>query len=1252
MRYLIRFGLVLLTVALAACGTDPGSVAITFTWEGGQPPDGLWIFGRVMQVNPDSEGMGQIISEMADPQEYGPGMNLSFPDIQNQDNLAILLEARGDISLESRILYYGISDPFSLRAGESKKVEVVVAMVETPDISTLVIDEAVGPEDCSDCYTSKETVTLRFNGARATSVEVANDNDFSVCSQIFLMDSPGAKAPKLVPADEGWVIEGWSLDCELEDIADGPRNVYVRLLDELGYPSQVLSANVVLDRQPPSGGTLYSSDSGWQSKLFGTVMFTVKDASEMWVEACQGTCSEDEDVIPEGLEECDSAEGTVVPVNSWTEFQTQGCVRIKDDSVTRIRVKYRDLARNGTPWSVLELSNSDLVFSEAVGPDDCSACYVPSEIVTLEFPASDAVEVQVANDSGFSVCKTTLTPGGTGEGPTLYADADVWKIANWNLDCELDETTDGPRGVYVRLLDAEGFPSQTLSNQVVLDREPPSGGTLYSSDSGWQSKLSGTVMFTVKDASEMWVEACKETCSEDEDVIPDGLKECTQGEGNAIPVNGWTTYQTQGCVSLADDMVTRIRVKYRDFARNETPWFVLELVYSELVIVEAVGPASCPDCYLSSENVTLEFPASDAVEVQVANDSGFSVCKTTLTPGGMNEGPTLSAGEDIWSIAKWDMDCELGETADGPRSVYVRMLDAEGFPSQTLSSQVVLDRTPPSGGTLYSSDSGWKTKLSGTVMFTVKDASEMWVEACQGACNQEQDTVSDGLLECEPGEGTVISVIGWTEFQTQGCVRLKDDSVSKIRVKYRDLARNETQWYLLELAYTKLHIEEAVGPVGCEDCYVSTNIVTLEFPASEAVSVQVANDSGFSACKQTLIPGETAEQPLLSTNDEEWRIEGWDIDCGLSETNDGPRSVYVRLINSEGYPSQTLSRQVVLDRQSPTEGILNCVDGDWLISFETTMQFGVVKADEMWIEACQPDQDFPDSCVSLEGGIQPCAPNNENYIVVGSWTSFTTQGCIRLKDENVSVIRVRYRDFAHNETGWIEYEFQSVAEIELNWVLIPGGTFEMGCSPGDNTCHISEFPVHSVNLSPFDMLATEVTEDQYLAAIGENPSCNVFTEGGSNFPVECVDWYAAKAFCEEIGGRLPTEAEWEYAARGGTTTKYYCGDENGCWLDIAWGCDNAVHKHEVGGKLPNAYGLHDMLGNVVEWTADWYNDDYYEVSPVNNPEGPPGIGVSVRVIRGSGFMPFYASYLRVSNRTPEDPKAYNEGLGFRCVRSD
>jgi formylglycine-generating enzyme required for sulfatase activity len=240
----------------------------------------------------------------------------------------------------------------------------------------------------------------------------------------------------------------------------------------------------------------------------------------------------------------------------------------------------------------------------------------------------------------------------------------------------------------------------------------------------------------------------------------------------------------------------------------------------------------------------------------------------------------------------------------------------------------------------------------------------------------------------------------------------------------------------------------------------------------------------------------------------------------------------------------------------------------------------------------------------------------------------------------------------------------------LVWVEVPGGCFMMGCSPGDEDCDGDEKPPHEVTVSPFEILETEVTEAQWAAVFPGDPapSCDSGGGGGANSPVECISWDEAKVFCEAVDpeGRLCSEAEWEYAARGGTTTKYYCGDDSSCLIDVAWHWGNSgngpgKHKQDVKGKTPNGYGLYDMLGNVWEWVEDcWHND--YDLNDdgagdwdVAYPAWTTNCSGSGRVFRGGSFVYEYVYYfvnLRVSNRSGYyDPSYGFFYLGSRCCRS-
>ena len=248
--------------------------------------------------------------------------------------------------------------------------------------------------------------------------------------------------------------------------------------------------------------------------------------------------------------------------------------------------------------------------------------------------------------------------------------------------------------------------------------------------------------------------------------------------------------------------------------------------------------------------------------------------------------------------------------------------------------------------------------------------------------------------------------------------------------------------------------------------------------------------------------------------------------------------------------------------------------------------------------------------------------------------------------------------FQHNFMGlMIAWTFLGAAndpgDSLLTWVRIPAGSFIMGCSENDRDCDHTgegyyETPRHQVAVSAFEMTETEITQAQYMAMTGTNPSS--FKDCGGDCPVEHLPnyWHDAAAFCAAVGGRLPTEAEWEYAARAGTTKRYYCGDDEVCLDDIAWHRGNSDGTpHPVGLKTPNALGLYDMLGNVMEYTAECMHADYTGA--------PVGGGVfsggdcGTHVFRGGGFNDD-EKYQRVSNRYWDSQDMPGIADGFRCVR--
>ena len=235
--------------------------------------------------------------------------------------------------------------------------------------------------------------------------------------------------------------------------------------------------------------------------------------------------------------------------------------------------------------------------------------------------------------------------------------------------------------------------------------------------------------------------------------------------------------------------------------------------------------------------------------------------------------------------------------------------------------------------------------------------------------------------------------------------------------------------------------------------------------------------------------------------------------------------------------------------------------------------------------------------------------------------------------------------------------------VDLGWVRVAAGVFLMGCVEADTGCLDNERPRHEVTfLEPFELMAAEVTVGQYgrfvLDTEYPSPPQPDYRQTARH-PVVLLSWSDAAAFCAWVGARLPTEAEWEYAARGGRAGLVYpWGDElsreranygaDQCCAGAIGGSDRWLNTAPVRSFPPNDYGLYDMTGNVWEWVGGWLDDDDdYESSPSID---PPGAAASfARIARGGSWLNVPAA-LRTSVRLPFAQTGQTSNIGARCAR--
>jgi formylglycine-generating enzyme required for sulfatase activity len=209
----------------------------------------------------------------------------------------------------------------------------------------------------------------------------------------------------------------------------------------------------------------------------------------------------------------------------------------------------------------------------------------------------------------------------------------------------------------------------------------------------------------------------------------------------------------------------------------------------------------------------------------------------------------------------------------------------------------------------------------------------------------------------------------------------------------------------------------------------------------------------------------------------------------------------------------------------------------------------------------------------------------------------------------------------------------------ITFVKVCGGMFTMG-----SNAYGGEKPPHPVTLSTFEISQTEITEAQYSKCLERGTD-------GTSLPAVNVTWHDAKTCCEKFGYALPTEAEWEYAARGGSVTQWSFGDDEKQLGDYAWYSDNAKDRLQpVRQKLPNPLGLYDMHGNAWEWVEDCFDENAYKNRPELLVDPIVSGSCQYRVLRGGSAWPDFPRFLRSAARGGYESEGRGGNIGFRCVR--
>ncbi len=762
-----------------------------------------------------------------------------------------------------------------------------------------------------------------------------------------------------------------------------------------------------------------------------------------------------------------------------------------------------------------------------------------------------------------------------------------------------------------------------------------------------------------------------------EPVLIVGSESSTQTPTREVTLTVLAFGATQMCLSNTEDFTG---TEWEDYATTKswqletgpgTKTVYLKVVYAagdtSTVISDDILPAPLAatvainndDDRTSTRHVTLQLAATGATDIQVSNEPGTA--QPSLPPSSSLQAVSLdectrvainadsTVQENDLIVENWipfadSLDWEL-LTGDGTKTVYVT------FRNDFLIEETVFDQIDPAPLAPHVTiNHGDEETASRTVLLFLAANGATHVQITnEQSTRQTFETRREAASLLFGNRQATVSTR--TIFETQLVVDSEDEWIP---------FTDSLEWELLPGAGAKTVLVEFRNDFLIED--TASDDIT---PASLAPSLIILpDDREFINTNEVFLSMPevgASEMKLSNTPDSsitEWIAYEDEVDWTLTD-DDGPKRVFAWFRNdffvadSPAVDSINVDTRVnVLSFEWSTTGGDVLAPGD-TIDFVLEMEEDAFGAEEdgigfVTVEGWEqiPLQDREDSSYQAILLVTPSHPRITDAVVTAHFTD-RAENSIQPIDADETITS----GFAAGEEQ--DFPLGDSGEM-ITMVWIPPGDFWMGAQENESDAGSDEYPRHQVTISEgFWIGKYEVTQSQWLAIANYS---NFEWPGNPNRPAEMISWEdAVNDFLPEVNSgsdennwRLPTEAEWEYACRAGfNDTWYWWGNNYDNLYQYAWYEDNSSNEtHDVGGLLPNPWGLYDILGNVWEWCSDWCDNFYYEHSPDVDPEGPQD--GTIRINRGSAWN-HPTIYVRIAKRGSIPPSFRSATIGFRLV---